>query len=110
MLAHWANLSSLRPSGRAGDVAAGRAEVAGPRPGHVCAEVCGGGRAGAGWGAGEVSLIDHDSLATSPYRLVSVLGFIITAGLSWKARLLQRWNPTMLGWLCVCNTLQGFIL
>jgi len=46
-------------SGRAGDVAAGRAEVAGPRPGHVCAEVCGGGRAGAGWGAGEVSLSNH---------------------------------------------------
>ena len=37
-------------------MAAGRAEVAGPRPGHVCAKVCGGGRAGAGWGAGEVSL------------------------------------------------------
>ena len=54
-----ANLSSLRRSGRAGDVAAGRAEVAGPRPGHVCAEVCGGERAGAGWGAGEVSLSEH---------------------------------------------------
>ena len=57
-----ANLSSLRRSGRAGDVAAGRAEVAGPRPGHVCAKVCGGRRAGAGWGAGEVSLRESQGL------------------------------------------------
>ena len=62
-----ANLSSLRRSGRAGDVAAGRAEVAGPRLGHVCAKVCGGGRAGAGWGAGEVSLTryTHSNIAVA---------------------------------------------